>query len=268
MSVSQSVRKLERTATGKTRRSKRVKRLKRVKRSPIETLKMPKKKSPSARPLPGRQNLLPSELKAFFSYLPVTSFWHPYFFLQYFYGCHLSEPALLLDTDLDVKKKLFTLRRLKKMRAEHGFDEIEYPADPRVVAAVKIAQRWKEQRHAIDNPFLFASNRQRDTDTVGAERLSQLRNLDGWQAVSRFTAHRMFQRVAVAVKLPEKMRYSHVLRHSRAPILFALGADAETVKDILAHSSLKMSERYETISQNGEYSSKELAELTTMGLGL
>jgi len=212
-----------------------------------------------------RQHLKPKELKAFFNYLPKTSYWYPYFFIQYFFGCRLSEPALILDEDVNLRKGQILIRRLKKTLEKEGYREHVYALDPRVIECVKAAHVWKEKRKVTDNPFLFASNRQRENGDVGAERLSQLRNLDGWQAVSRFTAHRMFQKIGEAVKLPPNLRHSHVLRHTRAIIMLAEGASVDDVQYCLGHSSLKMTQRYMGIAETmkGHIDAK----LLEMGLG-
>lgn len=213
-----------------------------------------------------RQHFEPAELMAFFKAIPRHSFWYPYFFLQYFYGCRLSEPALILVEDVSFKKKQIIIKRLKKAQEAEGYRETVYAADQRVLSMVQSVLDWKEKKHYEENPFLFASNRKRESDDVGAERLSQLRNLDGWQAVSRFTAHRMFQRIARSIKMPENLCHSHVLRHTRAVIMMAAGASVDQVQYTLGHSSLKMTQRYVSIAEN--LKGKLPAELETMGLGL
>lgn len=214
-----------------------------------------------------RDHLDPKELQAFFKVLPETSYWYPYFFIQYFFACRLSEPALILDTDINVKRNEIHVKRLKKPNDEDGYSEHVYKLDPRVLACVRVAQRWKEQRKVTDNPFLFASNRKRETEDVGAERLSQLRNLDGWQSVSRFTAHRMFQRIAAEIKLPERLRHSHVLRHTRAVVMLACHADIKTVHEHCSHSSIKMTQRYQAFADDAAEKMKH-TEIVKMGLGL
>ncbi len=197
-----------------------------------------------------RQYLEPQELVSFFKLMPPTSYWFPYFYIEYFYGCRLSEPALITDDDVNMKKRQITIRRLKKDSEKDGYREHTYEMDERIIACVKTAQRWKEVKGFEENPFLFASNRQRTSGEVGAERLSQLRNSDGWQAVSRFTAHRMFQKVAEAIKLSKELQHSQVLRHTRAVILLAAGAPIEKVTFLLEHSSFKMTERYIPIAES------------------
>lgn len=204
-----------------------------------------------------RQHLDPDELRAFFKALSPTSFWYPYFYIQYFYGCRLSEPALILDEDVSLTKRheQIIIRRLKKAQEESGFREHVYMLDPRVIEVVKTAMAWKEHKKVTENPFLFASNRRRTSDEVGAERLSQLRNIEGWQSVSRFTAHRVFCKIAKTVKIPENLQHSVVLRHTRAVVLLSSGAVAETVMHVLGHSSMKMTCRYLEVAEivRGQY---------------
>jgi len=195
-----------------------------------------------------RMHLEPAELQRFFSYMPSTSFWYPYFFIQYFYGCRLSEPALLLDEDVSFEQNKIVIRRLKKVSEAAGYKEHVYPMDPRVTECVKTAYRWKEHRHQQENPFLFPSQRKRSK--TGAERLSQLRNIDGWQAVSRFTAHRVFKQIAKALKLPDNLQHSHVLRHTRATLLLASGVAEEQVQYLLGHGSVQMTRRYLGVAES------------------
>ncbi len=223
-----------------------------------------------------RTYLEPSELKAFFGYMPPTSFWHPYFFIQYFYGCRLSEPALILDTDVVVPVPIknntrsgkITIKRLKKTSEDAGYLEWVYEADPRIVACVQTALQWKVTKKITENPFLFASGRQRESEFVGAERLSQLRNIGGWQAVSRFTAHRMFHKVAEAVRLPMNLRHSQALRHTRAAIMLASGAPLEQVQWLLGHSSVRMTNGYLLSAENVKAKLRADKRFSETGLGL
>jgi integrase len=211
-----------------------------------------------------RMHLEPSELQRFFAYMPVTSFWYPYFFIQYFYGCRLSEPALLLDEDISLDKQQIVIRRLKKVSEAAGYKEHVYPMDPRVLECVKTAQRWKVHREQGDNPFLFPSQRRRAK--TGAERLSQLRNIDGWQAVSRFTAHRVFKQISKALKLPDNLQHSHVLRHTRATLLLASGVAEEQVQYLLGHSNVQMTRRYLGVAESVRDTLN--SEVLRKGLGL
>jgi integrase len=211
-----------------------------------------------------RMHLEPAELQRFFAYMPVTSFWYPYFFIQYFYGCRLSEPALLLDEDISFDKQQIVIRRLNKVSEAAGYKEHVYPMDPRVLECVKTAHRWKTHREQQDNPFLFPSQRRRAK--TGAERLSQLRNIDGWQAVSRFTAHRVFKQIAKALKLPDNLQHSHVLRHTRATLLLASGVAEEQVQYLLGHSNVQMTRRYLGVAESMRDTLN--SEVLRKGLGL
>ena len=179
----------------------------------------------------------------------VGSFWYAYFFLQYHYGCRLSEPALILEEDVSVKKKLIVIRRLKKSTEAEGFLEVAYPASERVLRCVSAVRAWKRARSLSDNPFLFATFRRREGSEVGAERLSKLRSLDGWQAVSRFTTHRVFLSISRLSRLPDGLRNSYALRHTRAVMLLADGQDPREIQKALSYFSVKQVERYARVAQ-------------------
>jgi integrase len=217
-----------------------------------------------------RQYLYPEELRAFYRAVPETAFdyWHPYFFLQYFYGCRISEPALILEEDISFKKRIIVVRRLKKAQEKEGYHEHLYKMDTCVVDAVRRIQAWKARKKVEDNPFLFPSNRHRTTEQVGAERLSQLRNLGGYQAVSRFSAHRMFERVAALAKLPEHLQHSQVLRDTRAVFALASGMPPEQVQVLLGHSSFKMTQRHILAAQEARAKCGDVFGVLGTGLGL
>lgn len=189
-----------------------------------------------------RPFLQPEDVRRFFSVLAPQGFWHAYFYIQFFYGCRLSEPALVLDEDVNRKKNSITIKRLKKS-GETGYIEHVYATNKQIVDCVEAAQSHKRKKKIENNPFLFASVRTLRSEG-GVERLSHLRKLDGWQAVSRFTTHRMFLKVAAQLKLPEQLRYSECLRHTRAILLLAEGSTPDRVKNLMGHSSLGMTLRY------------------------
>ena len=217
-----------------------------------------------------RQHLEPDELKAFFKAIPKTSFWYPYFF----YGCRLSEPALILDGDVSFEKKLIVIKRLKKTREADGYKRYVYSADPRILKVVKTALALKMEHVGEDNagrvmlnPFLFPSTRRLPQAEIGAEHLSQLRNLDGFQAVSRFTANRQFRKIAREANIPGRVTvYPHVLRHTRATMLLAAGAAPEQVQFLMGHNSLKLTLRFmgTALAMRGRLS----RSVIDMGLGL
>lgn len=209
-------------------------------------------------------------------------FWRAYFYLQFFYALKLNEPALICEKDVKgVKASAYATRaagsakiRVKRLkrgrdptdsnaqrearakaaargvrrraRSEEGegFDECMYDVTDKVLEAVNEVRQWKREKKVEENPFLFASNRQRKNGEIGVERLSQLRNSDGWQSVSRFTVWREFQKFTKAAGWPEHLRNAHVLRHTRAVFMLAAGVPQEEVCKQLGHSAMKMTERY------------------------
>lgn len=211
-----------------------------------------------------RQYLEPDELKRFFAVMPKTSFWYAYFYIQYVYGCRISEVALLRESDVNFKKRQILVRRLKRMHEKEGFREVVYATDAKVLECVRVALRWKVQKkipssnaHRVGgtdvvegNPFLFATDRRRALNALGTERLAKLRTSDGWQAVSRMSTHRMFRHVAETAGLPKNLQDSHVLRHSRAIMMLVGGISKEKVNEMLGHSSMKMTERYIPIADS------------------
>jgi site-specific recombinase XerD len=194
-----------------------------------------------------RTHLEPKELLDFFNKLPETGFWHSYFFINYMYGCRVSEPALMLDTDVAAQEQRIVIKRLKKTRGECGYREHSYFASAAVLDAVKTAQKYKQQKRWTANPFLFPSSIQRG-DEAGAERLSRMRHqmTDGvmWQAVSRWTAMRVFERVAQNLGFPVELQHSMALRDTRAVLLLASGTPIEQVQHNLGQSDIKMTQRY------------------------
>lgn len=213
-----------------------------------------------------RKHLEPAELQAFFKQIPTKSFWYPYFYLQYVFGCRLSEPALILEEDVSFEQKQIIIKRLKKNseKEDGGYAEHVYMADERVLSVVNTALDWKRKMREVENPFLFPARRK--VAQPGAERLSQLRHLDGHSAISRFTAHRAFQDAAKRASIPEKLCHSHVLRHTRATLLLASGVPAEQVQFLLGHSSLKMTQRYIGVADSMR--TKLNAGFLQQGLGL
>lgn len=217
------------------------------------------KKSPLAQAIPIKPNTLrrrnsffsdrdfdgprvyyePAELLRFFNNVS-DPFWHAYFYLQYAYGCRTSETALILDEDVNFKKHVIRIRRLKNP-GETGYIETLHKAGPNVLQEVKEALKVKRKRKIEENPFLFGSKR---AAKDGVRRLSQIRKLDSWQAISRFTACRMYSKYIADQKLPEHLTQSETLRYTRAVVLLADGMPPEEVRDTLGHSSISMTLRY------------------------
>lgn len=252
-----------------------------LRKSPIDKA-VPQRRGGVSRAPAERRYLESAELIRFFKQIDHTSFWYSYFYIQYIYGCRLSEPALIKDEDVSFKKKTITIKRLKKMREEGGYIEIPYLMDERVLACVLTAQKSKVHRGLLamkrvgtdaartseENPYLFASSRHRTSEEVGAERLSALRNSDGHQSVSRFTTNRIFRGFAKAAKIPEKLQHSIVIKNTRAVMMLALGSEPGTVCFALGHTSLKMTQSFADAARivRAKMTDDERSELTSMGL--
>jgi integrase len=201
-----------------------------------------------------RNYLKPEELRAFFlairqdSFFPTSMvdrpFWYAYFLLQYRFGCRLSEPALIRNSDIDKLAGTISIRRLKKEKEPNGYREHKCGLDFHALRVVTAVEEWKRGGGYEDNPFLFAARRRRDSQHIGDERLSKLRDLDGWQSVSRFTTYRTFCRLATAAKIPHELQQAGVLRHTRSVVLLAQGHTVEEVRQILGHSATRITKKY------------------------
>ena len=228
--------------------SDKPRRARHVRKSPLEDVTRP---AGLGKP---RNYLKPEELRAFFlairqdSFFPTSMvdrpFWYAYFLLQYRFGCRLSEPALIRDSDIDQSASTITIRRLKKEKEPNGYREHVCALDSPARKATIAIQDWKHGGGYTDNPFLFAARRRRSSALVGDERLSKLRDLDGWQSVSRFTTYRTFCRLATAAKIPHELQQAGVLRHTRAVVLLSLGVSVEETKLRLGHSATRITKKY------------------------
>jgi len=195
-----------------------------------------------------RKHLEPAEVERLFAtltrptrHVERATFWHAYFSAQYYYGCRISEVALILKEDVDKRSQRILLRRLKKRANKDagGYQEKVY-AVPKPLLRLLLAQAAQTPD---DNPWLFPSPRTARR-AEGAERLSQLRRVGDYAAISRWAAEQRFVHVAAAARIPERLRHSHVLRHTRATLLLAEGAPEEDVRELLGHSSLSVTRRY------------------------
>lgn len=236
-----------------------------------------------------REHLEPDEVKRLFEVLKPDPFWYGYFRLQYFFGCRISEIALILKEDVSFEDKGIIVRRLKKRRfplvpytddkgrkrrkldktAEPGagFREHVYTLTPHLGEVVKgvleVAPRL--------NPWLFGSRGSAARrKAVPQDRLGQLRRIetgDGkfWRAVSRDTAHSAFVRAASDANIPDRLCHSHVLRHTRATLMLAAGAKPEDVKELLGHASIDVTYTYLHVAKSLKLRIDTSAEL---GLGL
>lgn len=190
-----------------------------------------------------RKHLEPHELRAFFSQVNDDPFWRPFFFLQYYFGCRVSEPALILREDISFKDDLVLIRRLKKRDTETGYSESVYGLTPELKRAIKQVVAWTRERGLTGNPWLFPSPRK--TYRQPKERLGQIRRLDsGYSAISRMSAHKAFVRFATAAGIPPDLCHSHVLRHTRATLMLAQGKRPEAVQFLLGHNNIATTMKY------------------------
>lgn len=236
-----------------------------------------------------REHLEPDEVKRLFEILKPDPYWYGYFRLQYFFGCRISEIALILKEDVSFEDKGIIIRRLKKRRfplvpytddkgrkrrrldkeAEPGagFKEHVYTLTPHLQEVVNDVLTVAPKA----NPWLFGSRGSAaKRKIVPVDRLGQLRRVstsDGkvWRAVSRDTAHSAFVAASEVAAIPERLRHSHVLRHTRATLMLAAGAKPEDVKELLGHSSIDVTYTYLHIAKALKLRIDTSAEL---GLGL
>jgi integrase len=199
----------------------------------------------------GRKHLEPAERDALWEVLAPDPFWNGYFRLQYHFGCRCSEVAIVMKEDVDFGGPQgggrIIIRRLKKHELQthegvvnaNGFSLNPYPLAPKLVAHL----RGANDVVAADNPWFFGSPRRSRTQPV--DRVAQLRiTVGGWRAVSRTSAHVRFAAAAALAEIPETLRHTHVLRHTRATLLFAEGKSETEVQSLLGHSDAKTTGTY------------------------
>ncbi len=228
-----------------------------------------------------RNHLEPGELAALFRVLDADPFWYAYFRFQYFYGCRVSEVAILLKEDVSFEKQQVVVRRLKKKQFAkeavvwscrkckatgklHRSQQVCSQCGGAITKTGgekrKVGEGFSEHVYGLtprltqvlqrvadlvpaDNPWFFGSA-VKDA-RQGKERMAQIRQLDGgWRAVSRSSADLKFRRAATAAGLPRRLAHTHVLRHTRATLLLANGAKEENVQFLLGHSSIEITRRY------------------------
>lgn len=196
-----------------------------------------------------REHLEPEELQAVWTAVEPDPFWSGYFRLQYYFGCRCSEVAIIMKADVNFKAGELLIRRLKKPAVgsalAHGEGWVlhRYPG-----VAASLMDRLRRVVEVVpkDNPWLFGSQHRAHGAPEGrTERMARIRiSQDGWRAVSRSTAQGHFKELATAAGVPEGLRHTHVLRHTRATLLFAAGHDEREVQNLLGHSSLTITRKY------------------------
>lgn len=234
-----------------------------------------------------RQHLEPTELARLFAALKDPNddffgpFWYGYFRLQYYFGCRVSEVAILLKEDVSFEERMIIIRRLKKRRFKKeddgtvteigpGYQECVYTLSPLlegVLQAVLDTHRVKGISEA--NPWFFASTITKRLPKKESDRMAQIRRIPRhgggfWRAVSRDNADEHFRTAARKAGIQERLCHSHVLRHTRATLMLAEGAPEEDVKFLLGHSSINTTRRYLGLAKTLRLRLQTSAEL---GLG-
>lgn len=190
-----------------------------------------------------RHHLEPEELLRFFTEAQQNIFWYSYFYIEYYFGCRVSEPALILEKDdISFKDNLIVIRRLKKRETATGFKESVYGLTDGLKKVIQTVKIYKKVHDLINNPFLFASPTK--GGKIPKDRIGQLRRLGEYRAISRMSAHKMFIQFAKKAKLPEKLQHSHVLRHTRATLMLAAGAHESQVQFLLGHNNINTTRTY------------------------
>jgi len=219
-----------------------------------------------------RRHLEPPELKRFFGALDGDDFWQPYFRIAYYWGCRVSEPAIVLAEDVSDDQVL--IRRLKKKQEKFpgGFEEHVYDIPEDMQHEFERIFTWREQNGLTGSAWLFPSPWRRGSRRLPKERMGLLRRNAADPsdlAISRQSAHTRFKKAVVAGKLPEAkhLRKTHVLRHTRATLLFAGGASVEQVRFYLGHSDARTTQGYLHVAKElrARYEHSDLAKIGLEG---
>jgi len=195
-----------------------------------------------------RKYLEPEELKRFFEAAQEDDFWFPYFWLQFYFGCRVSEPALVLKEDISFEKEQIIIKRLKK-KTKKGYSESVYSLSSSLSTAMKRTLSWNKKKGLSRNLFLFPSSGYPSHlaefwEDEPRERMGLIRRCGKSRAVGRMSAHRRFKHFASLASIPPRLSHSHVLRHSRATLMLAAGVPPDHVQFLLGHASLATTSKY------------------------
>jgi integrase len=200
-----------------------------------------------------RHYLEPDEVKRLFEIIRGDSFWYPYFWVQFYFGCRVSEPALILKEDVSFDSSQIIIRRLKK-KTDSGFSEHVYSLTSSLEDAFRSVLDWNISNDLKNNLFLFPShNRPKQFEESWGdspkERMALIRKIGKSQAVSRMTAHRRFKSFCAEAEIPTHLSHSHILRHTRATLMLAADVPPEHVQFLLGHASLHTTFKYLHVAQ-------------------
>lgn len=140
----------------------------------------------------------------------------------------------------------------RKRKYPGGFEKYSYPLPPKLVETMRAA-------HAVvpkGSPWFFGSAVKADGRDRYERTASMRIGKDGWRAVARSTAQKWFTWAAASAGIPGQLCHTHVLRHTRATLLFATNVTEAQVQRLLGHSSPTITRRYmhwaESIQQRAD----------------
>ena len=232
-----------------------------------------------------RKHLEPDELIRFFQVLKdpkkgkyFGDFWYAYFRIQYYFGCRVSEVAIILKEDISFKDEMIVIRRLKKRNGKKdesgnvieegtGYSESVYGFPPVLQElAKKAVKATKAKGIPTENPWLFASKVTGRVPKNKSDRMATIRRIPCpaggfWRSVSRDNADEHFRIAARLAGIPDRLQHSHVLRHTRATLMLAEGAPEEDVRFLLGHSSIDTTRKYLGLAKTLRLRRQDSAEL-------
>lgn len=135
------------------------------------------------------------EIYLFFLSSRQEPFWHSYFYIQYFYGLRLSDPASIRKEDIDFEHNEILITRggtTPSITVYPLIDEIR-----REIVRVSV---YLVSKGTTDGTYLFpCAKNSPETD----------------EPISRSTAHHSFEAIWSRSGLPKALAYSDILRESR-----------------------------------------------------
>lgn len=156
--------------------------------------------------------LTEAETDLFFLAARSEPFWHAYFFIQYFYGLRLSDPASLRKDDVDFEHEEILISRGSAMACT------VYPLVSEVKREILRVASYLLSREIIDGTYVFPSTKESSEKD---------------RAVSRFTANSFFDNIWRCAGLPSALCYTDVLRESRRNHLVERGVPTATIEYLL-----------------------------------
>ena len=140
-------------------------------------------------------------------------FWHSYFFIQYFYGLRLSDPAALRKDDIDFEHEEIII-----VRGGPSSSITVYPLVTEIKKEVVRVSTHLVSKGTTDGTYLFPC----------AKNATEVD-----EPISRSTAHHFFDSIWARTGLPESLAYSDVLRESRRRHLQEAGLPSSEISYLL-----------------------------------